>query len=129
MAEGIRIRHTTLRGPAIVAVRDITERIINKPGVPYRACAVCNLPSPGHEGFKTRHVEIDSDGYGIVSPGVWEGLRHLIDQGGFEAVNPVPEPPAIHLDMNKGTKRLIHKYVPPILGATIHKEQHGDSNP
>ena len=29
MAEGIRVRHTELRGPLIVAVRDVTERIPN----------------------------------------------------------------------------------------------------
>ena len=39
---------------------------------------MCDLPSPGHEGFKTRHVEIDADGCGIVSEGVWDGLCHLM---------------------------------------------------
>lgn len=115
MAEGLRIRHTTLRGPAIVAVRDLTERIPNPRRIPWPGCSVCNLPAPGHEGYKTRHVTIDSDGYGLVSEGVWEGLCHLADKGGFEYANPVPEPPKIHVDFHRGVTWLEHKFVVPIL--------------
>ena len=123
MAEGLRIRHTTLRGPAVVAVRDLTERVPDWYKNP-RGCAVCRLPAPGHEGYKTRHVEIDSDGYGIVSSGVWEGLCHLADRGGFDYANPVPEPPKVHVDFHRGVTWLEHKFVPPILKEQVYGNSH-----
>ena len=95
MSEGIRIRHKTLRVECTVAVRDMTERLKSTSGealpdnYPYPGCAVCSLPSPGHDGYKTRHVDIDSDGYGIVSAGVLDGLKKLGDLGGFDIENVV----------------------------------------
>ena len=110
MAEDIRVRHTELRGPLVVAVRDLTERIPNPRRVPWPGCSICSLPSPGHEGFKTRHVEIDADGCGIVSEGVWEGLCHLFDNGGFVAENPVAAPPrqSITFQPDGTTKLEVH---------------------
>lgn len=125
MAEGIRIRHTVIRGPAIVAVRDLTERIPNPRRIPWPGCSACGIPSPGHEGFKTRHITVDADGYAIVSSGVWEGLSHLIDHGGFVFENPVPEPPTLHVNLGKKTQWLEHKFVVPILKEHVH----GDDNP
>jgi len=122
--EGLRVRHSVVRGPAIVAVRDVTEPTPNPRRVPWPACSVCDIPSPGHEGFKTRHVWVDSEGYGIVSEGVWEGLCHLADRGGFDYVNPVPEPPTLHVDMNSGRRKLLHKFVAPILKEQLNGYGH-----
>jgi len=115
MAEGLRVRHTELRPPEgheqmIVAVRDLTERIPNPRNVLWPGCSICSLPSPGHEGYKTRHVTIDRDGYGLVSAGVWEGLCHLGDQGGFELENTITNPPkqTLSFDGNGHSKLTVH---------------------
>lgn len=97
MAEGIRIKHTTVTGPAILAIRDHAESRISPP---YPGCNICGLPEGfGHEGYKTRHIDIDADGYAIVSEGVLEGLKHLADWGGFELQNVVSNPPGIKLEI------------------------------
>jgi len=100
--EGIRIQHMSMRAPAdrpmILAIRDKTERI----DPPYPVCSLCSPPGwqidskleVNHEGFKTRHIEIDQEGYAIVSSGVLEGLSHLIDHGGFDIINVISNPPA-----------------------------------
>lgn len=97
--EGIRIRHSTIRPPAgathhWVAVVDLSEPIPNSEGIPSPICAICQVD---HGWHKVRHVEIDQDGYGIVSEGVWEGLQHVQDAAGFVQVNTVTDPPAIIL--------------------------------
>jgi len=135
MAEpGIRIRHRTLRpdptrsSEMIVAVRDLTELIEGRDGWTPPACSACNLPEPGHgilnDGGtrwqlpKTRHVTIDTDGYALVSPGVWEGLSHLGDHGGFDLFNTVPNPPTIGISMNgdgTSTVQVHHLLQAPIL--------------
>lgn len=118
LSEGIRIRHNTLRGPLTVAVRDLTERIRNPHGLPWPGCSVCALPSPGHEGYKTRHVQIDHDGYGLVSQGVWEGLCHLVDRGGFELMNTISNPPRLIVALGSDggvTTTVQHKMPVPIV--------------
>ena len=93
MAEGVRIRHAVARGPAIVAVRDTSHRGLPDPDGNYPGCSACSLPSPGPEGYKTKHVRVDADGYGIVSAEYWLDLQRFVDNGQFEYANPVPEPP------------------------------------
>ena len=121
---GIRVRHESLRGPMIVAVRDKTQRIPNKYNAPWNGCAACHIPSPGHEGYKTRHVSIDADGEGIISDGVWEGLCHLYARGGCEAVNSVTNPPRIGIDFNKpagATLTVYHRLQQPITARLLQK--------
>lgn len=127
MAEGIRIRHVTDVGPAVIAVKDITEPLEpTEVGLPqalayatvlgvtttstrvWLACSVCRLPHTpeehpmGHQGFKARHIRLDSDGTAIVSEGVWAGLSKFVDNGGFEIVNTVPNPPAVTMSFRQG---------------------------
>lgn len=94
----------------IVAVRDLTEPTPNPHRVPWPACSACDLPPPGHEGFKTRHVTIDTDGYALVSAGVWDGLSHLVDWGGFDLVNTISNPPrqTLAFDGNGHGKLTVH---------------------
>ncbi len=110
MAEGLRVRHTVLRGPLIVAVRSMKERAPNPTNAPWPGCSICKILSPGHEGYKTRHVEIDADGYGLVSVGVWRGLQRLDDHGGFELVNTITNPPhqEIIFGAHGETRKVIH---------------------
>lgn len=112
----------------IVAVRDLTERIPNPKQLPWPGCGQCRIPTPGHEGWKTRHVTIDNEGYGIVSSGVWEGLCHLVDRGGFEAVNPVPSPPRQGLNFNNQgavTTQVFHRVQQPITAKLLQKIKKG----
>lgn len=125
MAEGIRIKHMTMKAPnvppgfMILAIRDMTERLKATDGsklpdgYPYPECQICQIPSPGHEGYKTRHIEIDTEGYSIVSSGVLEGLSHLVDHGGFDIIDVISNPPKQVIAMGADgnfTKTVVHKY-------------------
>lgn len=90
---GVRIRHLTAKGPAIIVIRDLSHRGDADPDGNYPGCSACSLPSPGHEGYKTKHLRIDADGYAIVSPEYWLDLQRFIDHGQFEYANEVPDPP------------------------------------
>lgn len=128
MAEGIRIRHTVVKN-ATVVVRDISTPIPNPRGIPWKGCSKCNLPSPGHEGFKTTHVTVDAGGYAIVSQGIWEQLKRFIDLGGFEYSNPVPEPPTQNLRLGPDgnfTVRTLHKIQPDIRTELLKGQGNGD---
>jgi hypothetical protein len=149
MAEGIRIRHQdhTLEtcevcrwraeptgDSLVIAVRDLTEPL-GVPPPPYvpPACALCNLPEPGHalidadgrfERYKMRHVTIDTEGYGLVSAGVYDGLKHLGDHGGFDLTNTITNPPTQRIDMNANGSgpavSVLHKMQRPITDQLIH---------
>ncbi len=127
MREGLRVRHTKLKGPMVVAVRDRTEKIPNKNNSPWPGCSICQLPSPGHDGYKTRHVTIDAEGEGIVSVGVWEGLKNLYDRGGFELVNTVTNPPNQKIDFEhtlkgaEGKLTVVQKVQNPITATFLNK--------
>ena len=111
MAEGIRIKHKSMRN-VLLAVRDRTERI--KP--PYPACSACGIGEPGHEGYKTRHVMLDNDGFGLVSAGVLDGLKHLGDLGGFDISNTVSNPPTQDIAFNSnGSTVTVKQYLSPII--------------
>lgn len=95
MAEGIRIRHKTLKGVMLV-IRD-KERPFQKPhnnsSFKFPICSTCGYP---HE-CKTYHLQLDSEGTIIVSTTVYDNLSKLIDKGGFDIVNMVAKPPTQHL--------------------------------
>lgn len=139
MAEGIRIRHETKVGPAVIAVRDRETPIAPTEVGRVRAvaaanalnvttyrtsvwneCSACSIPETpsdhpmGHQGFKTRHITVDADGYAIVSEGVWAGLHKYVDDGGFAVINTVPDPPPVTMNFEKGrdTKITVHHKVP-----------------
>ena len=123
MAEGIRIRHTTLSG-VLLAVRDLTNRI----DPPYPACSRCLLPAPGHEGYKTRHFDLESDGTTIVSQGVYDTLLDHIDHGGFDLsdVNPVLNPPAQGISVGgngQATSNNVRAF-PPVQVISQRSERH-----
>ncbi len=123
MREGLRIRHTKLRN-VTVAVRDITERIPNKNNAPWPGCAACGIPEPGHDGYKTRHVTVDSEGEAIVSVGVWDGLSNLYDKGGFELVNNITNPPDQIINFQQYGKpglTVVQKVQNPITGRLLNK--------
>jgi hypothetical protein len=124
MADGIRIRHKTLRpdptvsAELVVAVQDASEPfdVPPPPFVP-PACSLCGLDAPGHaamvngryQWFKTRHITIDTDGYALVSQGVWEGLAHLTNHGGFDLQGHIDNPPTQTLTFNgDGFTRQVH---------------------
>jgi hypothetical protein len=134
MAEGLRIRHDTLRpdpgvaATTIVVCRDLTEPL-NTPPPPYEppGCGVCGMEPPGHsllnedgtlQRYKVRHVTIDTDGYALVSAGVWEGLSHDRYRYGFNLVNTISNPPTLRLNLNPNGNHAVvveHKMQLPIL--------------
>lgn len=128
MAEGIRIRHITGTGPAVIAIKDLSEPFDATNGR-WPACSICGIPEMaegipmGHQGFKTRHVTVDADGYAIVSAGVWEGISKFVDNGGFELVNTVPAPPAVTMSFKNGRDPhiTVHHKVPREI-----RSRHGD---
>jgi len=120
--EGIRIRHKTLKAPGndpymIIAIVAKYEKRIDPP---YPACSICSLPGwrknpalvVNHEGYKTRHIKIDQEGYAIVSRGVLEGLSGLLDHGGFDIINVISNPPTQKITMGADgtfTAEVVHK--------------------
>lgn len=76
MASGLRIRHVDKKNATV---------IVPHPG----GGSVNRLP-------KEYHIRVDSDGFTIVSPTVWEGLNECAEFGyvhGFVYVNDVAKPP------------------------------------
>ena len=104
MAEGVRIRHRTVRN-ATVVIRDLSKRAPIKPGRPWPGCGLCRLPSPGHEGFQTRHITVDENGEATVSEPYWYELEKFIDHGGFEAISTHRNPPPIRIRMGARPRR------------------------
>jgi len=103
-----------------VALRDMTRRGELGDAPEYPGCGACQLPPPGHEGYHTKHIRIDSDGYGLVSAPYWEDIKKYVDHGGFVFVNPVPEPPRQGIDFGangSGKLTVFHKMTRPILAA------------
>ncbi len=128
MAEGVRIRHKTVRVDSLVVIRDLSHRGAGGPNGFYPGCSRCDLDPPGHEGYKTKHVKVDSDGYAIVAVEYWQDLQRFIDDAGFEYANPVPEPPRQGLSLQvspngdaQGKLTVYHKHMQPILEKNIEK--------
>ena len=93
-AEGIRIRHKTLKGILLV-VRDQSRPLLTTDGKPLPPnfhldnCTTCGVP---HD-VKTYHLQLDSEGTIIVGRPIFEKLQGLADHAGFELANVVDDPP------------------------------------
>ncbi len=87
-AQGIRIRHKTLRGVLLV-VRDQKRPIPNPHNYKLPICSTCKVP---HD-VKTYHLKLDDEGTIIVSKTIYEKLSALDDKAGFETANTVNNPP------------------------------------
>ena len=77
------------------------------------ACETCGYI---HE-HKTYHLELRA-GSVIVSPTIWGQLQNCVDDGGFEYMNHVDDPPTQKLaigENGRGDVVLLEKFVPPIL--------------
>lgn len=97
---GIRIQPTKAAmqqvGLVSAANREWIVRDVSRPlqGPPFPECSRC-----GHHDVKTYHLQLDGDGTVMVNIGVWDRLQKLFDNGGFEKVNDVEEPPVQQLLM------------------------------
>jgi len=119
---GIRIRpQPDRRTPdnAIVVVVDNSRPIpAPKNGKPlHEVKAVCGTCGVLHR-FKTYHFQLRA-GSVIVSPVIWGYLTAMVDDGGFEFMNTVSDPPAQQLNIGPdgmGEVILLEKYVTPIGG-------------
>ncbi len=94
MADGVRIRFVGAEVPdnALIIVRDITRPFTPAPD---QICRLCHRP---HD-CKTYHIQLNGDGTALVSTTIWKHLSLLYDDGGFELVNTVKEPPAQKIAM------------------------------
>lgn len=81
---GIRIHHRSFVSKVLTMVDQ------RRPYSTPFECPMCHLTHV----FKTYHISLDSDGFAIVSPVVWEKLQQLRDHG-FEQMNVVEKPPTI----------------------------------
>lgn len=80
---GVRVRHATHRGGTYTV-----ETPTSYP-VPYD-CPVCLRTHL----YKAHHIDLDSEGYGMVSEGVLAELRK-VGLAGLTIVNPVRKPPTL----------------------------------
>lgn len=65
---------------------------------PYRFPLVCMVCRASHL-VKTYHVQVDSNGFTIVSPEIWEMMKRH-DTSGFQVANEVASPPGQHIDLS-----------------------------
>jgi len=105
-AQGIRIRHKTLKGVLLV-VRDQKRPIPNPHNYKLPICSSCMVP---HD-VKTYHLQLDDEGTIIVSKTVYERLSALDDRAGFETSNTVNSPPTQTLQIPIA-KKLIQAFDP-----------------
>jgi len=118
---GIRIRPQADRNApdnAIVVVVDNSRPIpAPKNGKPLEQVKpVCGTCGVLHR-FKTYHFQLRA-GSVIVSPVIWRYLLAMVDDGGFEYMNTVQDPPTQQLNVGPagmGEVILLEKYVAPIL--------------
>jgi len=96
---GIRVHHDVHRNGMYVVE---TQR---QYPVPYD-CPICFRTHI----FKANHINLDADGYGIVSTGVWEELQ-TVDGAGLTVANEVASPPPLQVGGPEGN--------PPVVGAFI----------
>lgn len=88
---GIRIRHATLRD----GMGLIQEPIAIEPYLCPRCLPV--YPAYATHEFKTHHVMLDAEGFGIVSPVVWAIIQRQPNAAGFVMINEVADPPPIRI--------------------------------
>jgi hypothetical protein len=55
-----------------------------------------------HE-FKTYHLKMEPDGTVIVSTRIWERISAMHENGGFEAINVVADPPGQNIKLEPVT--------------------------
>jgi hypothetical protein len=96
MADGVRIQPQAARlraeGITDVAGRLFIVRDVSRPLTAPIDCHMC-----GEHQCKTYHLQLDGDGTVMVSTTIWERMQSMHDNGGFEKVNVVAEPPAQRL--------------------------------
>lgn len=73
---------------------------------PYSQALECGQCHQIHE-FKTYHINVDAEGFAIVSPEVWEKLQRIPAQP-FTLMNEVAKPPPIKLQLGfAGSARIV----------------------
>lgn len=92
---GIRLQHPTHKNVRFTVVEK------NNPyPVPY----TCTPPEFGGCGsthlFKTHHLNIDETGSVIVSKGVYDRIKAILELDGYVVTNEVKKPPALGIGLN-----------------------------
>ena len=87
---GIRLYHPTARSGMFTFEHN------NRP---YRFPLVCILCQTTHN-VKTYHVQVDHDGFAIVSHEVWQMMKDH-NTSGFGVANEVASPPAQRIDFQQ----------------------------
>lgn len=67
---------------------------------PYRFPLLCGTCGKAHL-VKTYHVQVDADGFAIVSGEVWEQMKRH-NTAGFQVSNEVTNPPALIVGLQPG---------------------------
>lgn len=82
MAAGIRLYHPTARSGVFT---------FSHPNRPYPVPLVC-LPCQTTHAVKTYHINVDHDGFAIVSKEIWKMMKDH-NTAGFSMANEVSNPP------------------------------------
>ena len=94
---GVRIHHAT----EINCVYTLMDG--NRPYTQPVECGQCHLT----HNFKTYHINLDGEGFAIVSPEVWDYLQRIPAQP-FTLMNEVEKPPPIPLKVGfQGSAKII----------------------
>lgn len=105
---GIRVRHETLRNGLY------TVEAGNQYPVPYQ-CPLCPTDLEGNPRvhiFKAHHIQLDNDGYGMVSEGVLELLQQ-VGMAGLTVENTVNDPPPLIVGGPDGNLPVVGEFVHP----------------
>lgn len=95
---GLRIHHPELRN---------CQLVIFHPGTPATA-------TTRGRGAKNYHIDIDNDGYAIVSETVWMRLQEAFKGGAhhsFTLINEVADPPTLHIGWGETEEKRIYQQI------------------
>jgi len=94
---GVRVQHPTERNVRYTVV---------EPTIPYQEPYQCTPPEFGGCGsvhlFKTHHLNLDESGAAIVSTGVFDRIKPILQKDGFSIGQEVKKPPKIGIGMTAG---------------------------
>lgn len=93
---GVRIHHNT-------EINCVFTLMSNRPLTQPMECGLCHIIHT----FKTYHINVDAEGFAIVSPTIWEKLQQ-IPLNPFTLMNEVEKPPTLTLKVGfAGDNRIV----------------------
>ncbi len=107
----MRVQHATARNTRFSVVEPIA----------YEKPYVCPKCRTTHE-FKTHHLDLDETGSAIVSHGVFDRLKGILELNGFRVANLVRKPPTITVGAGVRVNGVVVR--PPVVSIGHGQENH-----